>query len=328
MEAQLATQPRKITEPILRPNPNRFSLFPIRHSDLWGMYKEAESSFWQAEEVTLDKDVEDWPKLPSNVRKWLTLVLGWFQIADGIVNENLINNFSKEVQLPEARSFFGIQIAMENVHQETYAILVDTLIQEDQEKARLFDALNNFTSLRQKAEWCSRWTDDSTPFGERLVAWACCEMIMFSTSFAAIFWVKAHHHSMPGLCFSNELISRDEGLHCKFACVLFRKLRQPPSRETVHQIIRSAVLAEQTFVRDCGFDKVVEPMLRYTEYVADILSTMLGFEAIFGVTLPEELSFMQTINMIGKTNFFEKRVSAYSVRPPEKMVSFDYSDDF
>lgn len=324
----VAPPSRKISEPLLRPNPGRFSLFPIRHTDLWALYKEAEASFWQAEEVTLEKDVEDWPALPENVRRWLMLVLGWFQIADGIVNENLINNFSTEVQVPEARSFFGIQIAMENVHQETYAILVDTLIDDEQQKAKLFDALNHFPSLRQKADWCARWTDSATPFGERLVAWACCEMLMFSTSFAAIFWIKEHHRTMPGLAFSNELISRDEGLHCKFACVLFRKLKNPPSRSTVEEIIRSAVDSEKTFVRDCGFDAVVEPMLSYTEYVADILSTMLGFEPLFGTPLPTELSFMRTINMVGKTNFFEKRVSAYSVRPPAKMDKFMVTGDF
>jgi len=317
-----------MSEPLLTPNPKRFSLFPIRHGDLWSLYKEAESSFWQAEEITLDKDVEDWAHLPADVRDWITSVLGWFQVADGIVNENLITNFAKEVQAPEARCFFGMQIAVENVHQETYAVLVDTLITDALQKEQLFDAISNYPSLKAKADWCNEYTDSNIPFARRLVAWACTEMLFFSTSFAAIFFVKAHHRTMPGLCFSNELISRDEGLHCKFACVLFRQLKHPPAIDDVHNIIRSAVDAEKTFVIDSCCARMQDAMLTYVEYVGDILCSMLGIPLLYHTPLHAKLEYMRMIDMPGKTNYFEKRNSAYSVKPPEKMSGFVPGDDF
>ena len=325
----------EICEPILKSNPKRFSLFPIKHADMWALYKEAGAAMWQAEEIVLAKDIEDWANLPLDMKKWLSRVLAWFQIADGIVNENLINNFSKEVQVPEARAFFGLQIAVENIHQETYALLVETLIESDKEKINLFDALNTYPSLNKKAEWCAQWTSDTVPFAERLVAWACTEFIMFSSSFASIFYVKAHFRTMPGLCFSNELISRDEGLHARFACLLFKKLRKPPTLERLHEIIRSAVACEHVFVTDAmgkeeDSELHVKPsaMRAYVEYVADILCGMLGIEKIFMTPLPESLNYMQLIDMPGKTNYFEKRNSAYSVAPPTKMQTFSIDSSF
>ena len=322
-------------EPILKPNPfdKRFSLFPIRHADMWNLYKEASGAFWQVEEIVLAKDIEDWQNLPAEMRRWLSRVLAFFQVADGLVNENLINTFSREVQIPEARSFFGMQIAVENIHQETYALLVETLIQDEKEKAQLFDALNSFPSILAKAKWCEQWTDDEKPFAERLIAWACTEFIMFSSSFAAIFYVKAHFRSMPGLCFSNELIARDEGLHARFACLLFRKLHYPPSLERIHEIVRSAVQSEQAFVRDSmksdtSLHVKSTDMEAYVEYVADMLCTMLGIEKIYQTPLPESLQYMQLIDLPGKTNYFEKRNSAYSIAPPRKMQTFSIEEHF
>lgn len=319
-------------EPILSPNPNRFSLYPIKHLDIWEEYKKAESSFWQAEEVNLENDVTDWKTIDPKIQKWVGMTLAWFQVADGIVGENLISTFSQEVQIPEARCFFGFQIAMENIHAECYSMIVDALI-DPLQKDNMFDSLNSFKSLRSKADWCQQYMDcKNNSFAERLVAWASTEMVMFSASFASIFYVKAHLRKMNGLTFSNELISRDEALHCKFACLLYSKLIYKLEQAKVHEIITGAVNAELDFVQESLPDQI--PMMdsiemsNYVKFVADVLCTMLCVDKIYNQPLPPKLQYMETINLRGSSNFFERKVSAYSVKPIEKLSKLAIDSDF
>ena len=323
-----------LQEPLLAPNPRRFSLYPIKHPDIWNEYKKAEQSFWQAEEVNLENDVNDWKTIDPKIRTWVGMTFAWFQVADGIVGENLINTFSQEVQIPEARCFFGFQIAMENIHAECYSMLVDTLIDSTQ-KESMFDALNSFSSLKAKAHWCEIYTNPETAnFAERLVAWAATEMIMFSASFASIFYVKAHLKKMHGLTYSNELISRDEGLHCQFACLLYSKLVNPLSEQEVHKIISGAVSSEVDFVHEALPDGVPlmtkEDMSNYVRYVADLLCKMLNTAPIYNQALPKNLTYMETINLRGTSNFFERKVSAYTVKPLAKMDKnkFELTEEF
>ncbi|WP_439880755.1 ribonucleoside-diphosphate reductase small subunit [Pontibacter sp. MBLB2868] len=298
-------------EPILQENPNRFVLFPIQNDAVWQMYKQAEASFWTAEEIDLSQDLKDWESLNDGERHFITHVLAFFAASDGIVNENLAINFMQEVQLPEARCFYGFQIMMENIHSETYSLLIDTYVKKQSEKDHLFNALETVPCVKKKGEWALKWIN-SENFVERLIAFAAVEGIFFSGSFCSIFWLKKRG-LMPGLTFSNELISRDEGLHCDFACLLYSMLQNKLSEERVHEIIRDAVSIEQEFVTDAlpvdliGMNSKL--MSQYIEFVADRLIVALGYQKIYNATNP--FDFMEMISLQGKTNFFEKRVGEY-----------------
>ncbi|KIP12675.1 hypothetical protein PHLGIDRAFT_17490 [Phlebiopsis gigantea 11061_1 CR5-6] len=302
-------------EPLLTESKRRFVLFPIQYHEIWQMYKKAEASFWTAEEMDLSKDLHDWTnRLNDNERHFISHVLAFFAASDGIVNENLLERFSNEVQIAEARCFYGFQIMMENIHSETYSLLIDTFIKEPKQREYLFDAVETIPCIKKKADWALRWiTDDKSSFAERLVAFAAVEGIFFSGSFASIFWLKKRG-LMPGLTFSNELISRDEGMHTDFACLLFSHLKRRPHPEVVRRIIVEAVVIEQEFLTDAlpvgliGMNAKL--MCQYIEFVADRLLVALGGEKNYGVANP--FDFMDMISLQGKTNFFEKRVSDYS----------------
>jgi ribonucleoside-diphosphate reductase subunit M2 len=301
------------SEPLLRPNPRRFVLFPIQYHDIWAMYKKAEASFWTVEEVDLSKDIEHWQKLSEGERSFISHVLAFFAASDGIVNENLVHRFSHEVQVPEARCFYGFQIAIENIHAEMYSQLIDTYIKDGERRDYLFNAVENVPSIKRKADWALRWIgNEQAGFATRLVAFAAVEGIFFSGAFASIFWLKKRG-LMPGLTFSNELISRDEGLHCDFACLLFKHMRERPSVETVVAIIKEATEIEQEFQTSALPVKLIgmnaDLMKQYIEFVADRLLKALGCLPIYNATNP--FDFMDLISLEGKTNFFERRVGEY-----------------
>lgn len=301
-------------EPLLVENSRRFVLFPIKFHEIWQMYKKAEASFWTAEEIDLSKDTNDWnEKLNDNERYFISRILAFFAASDGIVNENLVENFSAEVQLPEAKCFYGFQIMMENIHSETYSLLIDSYIKDPKEADFLFNAIETIPCIKKKADWALRWiNDDEALFGERLVAFAAVEGIFFSGSFASIFWLKKRG-MMPGLTFSNELISRDEGLHTDFACLLFSHLQNRPDAVIVEKIITEAVSIEKEFFTDALPISLLgmncDLMCQYIEFVADRLLVALGNKKVYNVTNP--FDFMENISLAGKTNFFEKRVSDY-----------------
>ncbi|KAI9033696.1 ribonucleoside-diphosphate reductase small chain [Phycomyces nitens] len=300
-------------EEILKENPRRFCLFPIKYHEIWQFYKKAEASFWTAEEIDLSKDQNDWDnKMNADERYFISRVLAFFASSDGIVNENLVQNFSDEVKIAEAKCFYGFQIMIENIHAETYSLLIDTYIKDPVEKELLFDAMQQIPCIKRKADWAFRWLSADCPFAERLVAFAAVEGIFFSGAFASIFWLKKRG-LMPGLTFSNELICRDEGLHTDFACLLFGHIKRQPSAERVKEIISDAVVIEQEFLTDAlpcnliGMNSKL--MCQYIEFVADRLMVALGFDKIYNSTNP--FDFMDMISLQGKTNFFEKRVSDY-----------------
>lgn len=300
-------------EPILKENKDRFVLFPIMHNDIWSFYKKAEASFWTAEEIDLGADLWDWEnKLNDDERHFIKHVLAFFAASDGIVNENLAENFVRQVQYTEAKFFYGFQIAIENIHSETYSLLIDTYIKDPVEKDKLFHAMETLDCVKRKANWALNWIQNGS-FAERLVAFAAVEGIFFSGSFCSIFWLKKRG-LMPGLTFSNELISRDEGLHCDFACLLYAKhMVNKLPKETITKIITEAVAIEKEFVCDAlpvrliGMNAAL--MSQYIEFVADRLMTELGNPKVYNVTNP--FDFMDMINLQGKTNFFEKRVGEY-----------------
>ena len=299
-------------EPILKENNNRFVLFPIEHDDIWSYYKKAEASFWTAEEIDLGQDLKDWDTLTGDERHFIKHVLAFFAASDGIVNENLAENFVSEVQYTEAKFFYGFQIAIENIHSETYSLLIDTYVKDVQEKDGLFNALDTMDCVKKKADWALRWIDEGN-FAERLVAFAAVEGIFFSGSFCSIFWLKKRG-LMPGLTFSNELISRDEGLHCDFACLLYNNhLVNKLSNEAIQTIIADAVTIEKEFVTDALPVRLIgmnaELMCQYIEFVADRLLMELNCSKIYHATNP--FDFMEMISLQGKTNFFEKRVGEY-----------------
>ncbi|KAF9058046.1 ribonucleotide reductase small subunit [Panaeolus papilionaceus] len=302
-------------EPLLKESRRRFVLFPIQYHEIWQMYKKAEASFWTAEEMDLSKDVHDWNnRLNHNERHFVSHVLAFFAASDGIVNENLVERFSNEVQAAEARCFYGFQIMMENIHSETYSLLIDTYIKDSAQRDYLFDAIDTIPCIKKKADWAMRWINDKeSTFAERLVAFAAVEGIFFSGSFASIFWLKKRG-LMPGLTFSNELISRDEGMHTDFACLLFSHLKRRPHPDTVKTIITEAVAIEQEFLTDALPVKLIgmnsDLMCQYIEFVADRLLVALGNDKVYNKTNP--FDFMDMISLQGKTNFFEKRVSDYS----------------
>jgi ribonucleoside-diphosphate reductase beta chain len=301
------------TEPLLTENKDRFVLFPISHSDIWSMYKKAEASFWTAEEIDLSPDLSDWDtKLNNDEKHFIKHVLAFFAASDGIVNENLAVNFLNEVQYPEARCFYGFQVMMENIHSETYSLLIDTYIKDPSEKDGLFHAVDTLDCVKRKADWALRWINKGS-FAERLIAFAAVEGIFFSGSFCSIFWLKKRG-LMPGLSFSNELISRDEGLHCDFACLLYNNhIQNKLPKETIKQIITDAVEIEKEFVSDALPVRLIgmnsDLMCQYIEFVADRLLVELGNEKIYNVSNP--FDFMELISLQGKTNFFEKRVGEY-----------------
>ncbi|KAJ2785493.1 Ribonucleotide-diphosphate reductase (RNR), small subunit [Coemansia interrupta] len=325
-------------EPILRPNPDRFVMFPIKYHEIWDMYKKHEASFWTAEEIDLSQDMGHWDnRLTDNERHFIKHVLAFFAASDGIVNENLVQNFSIEVQIPEARSFYGFQMMIENIHSETYSLLIETYIRNPQERQFLFHAIDNIPCIRKKADWALRWIENrDAKFGVRLVAFAAVEGIFFSGSFASIFWLKKRG-LMPGLTFSNELICRDEGLHTDFACLLFQHLQNPPSADIVEQIITEAVVIEQEFLSEALPVSLIgmnaKLMCQYIEFVADRLLVALGQSKKYNVANP--FDFMDMISMQGKTNFFEKRVSDYQkagvmmgTQGNARETVFDLDDDF
>ncbi|TFK14276.1 serine/threonine-protein kinase Chk2 [Platysternon megacephalum] len=271
-------------EPLLRENPHRFVMFPIQYHDIWQMYKKAEASFWTAEEVDLSKDIQHWESLKPEEKYFISHVLAFFAASDGIVNENLVERFSQEVQITEARCFYGFQIAMENIHSEMYSLLIDTYIKDPKQREFLFNAIETLPCVKKKADWAMQWIGDKqATFGERVVAFAAVEGIFFSGSFASIFWLKKRG-LMPGLTFSNELISRDEGLHCDFACLMFKHLIHKPSEERVREVITNAVRIEQEFLTEALPVKLIGMnctlMKQYIEFVADRLMLELGFSKV------------------------------------------------
>ncbi|MEI8192547.1 MAG: ribonucleotide-diphosphate reductase subunit beta [Flavobacteriia bacterium] len=323
----------KQIEPILNPNKNRFVLFPIQHDDIWSFYKKAEASFWTAEEIDLSADQIDWEsKLNNDERHFVKHVLAFFAASDGIVNENLAENFLSEVQYTEAKFFYGFQIAMENVHSETYSLLIDTYIKDTADKNSLFNAIDTMDCVRKKADWALRWIENGS-FAERLVAFAAVEGIFFSGSFCSIFWLKKRGF-MPGLAFSNELISRDEGLHCDFACLLYTQhLVNKLSKEQVQNIIMDAVEIEKEFILDALPVKLIgmnsDLMAQYIEFVADRLLLELGNERLYNASNPFE--FMEMISIQGKANFFERRVGEYQkagVLSSKEDQTFSLNEEF
>lgn len=318
-------------EILLKENKDRFVILPINYPKIWEQYKKHEASFWTAEEIDLGADMKDWIALNDGERHFISHVLAFFAASDGIVNENLAVNFMSEVQLPEARCFYGFQIMMENIHSETYALLIDTYIKDAQEKDRLFHAIETVPAVKKKAEWALRWISNGT-FAERLVAFAAVEGIFFSGSFCSIFWLKKRG-LMPGLTFSNELISRDEGLHCEFACLLYSMLQNKLSQEQVHSIISNAVEIEKEFITEALPVKLIgmnaELMKQYIEFVADRWLSELGYAKIFNTANP--FDFMEMISLEGKTNFFEKRVGDYQksgVLANKESQNFSLEEDF
>lgn len=319
-------------EPLLEDNPNRFVILPIKYNDIWKMYKDQKAAFWTAEEIDLATDVKDWERLNDNEKHFIKHVLAFFAASDGIVNENLAQKFCTEIQVPEARCFYGFQMMMENIHSETYSLLIDTLISDPQEKEFLFRAMSNIPVVAKKAEWALRWINDTSAFAERLVAFAAVEGIFFSGSFCSIFWLKKRG-LMPGLTFSNELISRDEGMHTDFACLLYKHINNKISNERIIEIISNAVAIELEFVCESLPVELIgmnsKLMSQYIMFVADRLLFALGVPKYYQVENPFE--WMDMISLTGKTNFFEKRVGEYqkaNVKQTKEDKVFTLDADF
>lgn len=319
-----------VKEPLLDQSNDRFVLFPIKYHDIWEMYKKSMASFWTAEEIDLYQDLDDWNKLNDDEKHYIKHVLAFFSASDGIVNENLALRFYNDVQIPEARSFYGFQIAMENIHAETYGLLIDTYIKDPKEKDYLFKAIDNIPCIQKKADWAMKWIySDEASFATRLLAFAAVEGIFFSGSFCSIFWLKKRG-LMPGLTFSNELISRDEGLHTDFACLLYKYLNNKLPEETVHALIREAVEYEKAFITEALPVSLIgmnaEHMSQYIEFVADRLLSELGCAPIYFSENP--FDWMELISLQGKTNFFEKRVAEYQKAGVMNSVKGDGGFDF
>jgi ribonucleoside-diphosphate reductase subunit M2 len=300
------------SDPLLMENPHRWVMFPIQYPEVWEMYKKHEASFWTAEEIDLSQDTKDWEKLSASEQHFIKHVLAFFAASDGIVLENLGSQFSTEVQIPEARAFYGFQMAMENIHSETYSLLIEQYIKDPGEKASIFNAIETMPAVRTKAEWAIQWMQHDNCFAERIIAFAAVEGILFSGSFCAIYWLKKRG-LMPGLTFSNELISRDEGLHAEFACLLYGMLQNKLPDSVVHGLIRGAVSVEREFICEALSCDLIgmnnQLMTKYIEFVADRLLTALGHPKIYHASNP--FDWMELISLQGKTNFFEKRVGEY-----------------
>ncbi len=315
-------------EPMLLPTLSRFTVFPIEHEHLWSLYKKAQMSNWTAEEIDFSKDMDDWNSLSDNEKHFIKYILAFFAGSDGIVFENLNDNFASEVQYTEARSFYAYQEHNEMVHGETYSKLIDKYIRSSKEKKELFEAIQTIPCIEKKAKWAMKWFDKNRPFSERLIAFACVEGIFFSGSFCAIFWLKKRG-LLPGLCFSNELISRDEGMHLEFAVELFKMLKNKPSKTVIEEIIKDAVSIEKEFITDALPCSLIgmnsEKMSEYIEYVADRLIKQVGHDKIWNTKNP--FDFMENISLDGKTNFFEKRVGDYG-KMDEDTENIEFNEDF
>lgn len=321
------------SEEILKENPNRFVLFPIEYNKIWDMYKKHMSVFWTAEEIKLIDDLKDWEKLTNDEQFFIKNVLAFFAGSDGIVLENLGKRFMNDVQIPEARCFYAFQMAMENIHSETYSLLIDTYIKDKTEKDHLFQAIETIPCVKQKADWALKWIEsDSASFATRLVAFAAVEGIFFSGSFCSIFWLR-ERGLMPGLTFSNELISRDEGLHCEFATLLYSMLNNKLSHEEIYKIIREAVDIEKNFITESLPCQLIgmnaKLMKEYIEYVADRLLVQLGYEKLYKSQNP--FGFMERISIESKVNFFEARNHSYEragIMSSTQENEFDMDADF
>ncbi|KHJ39007.1 ribonucleoside-diphosphate reductase subunit beta [Pedobacter glucosidilyticus] len=318
-------------EVLLKENKDRFVILPINYPAIWEMYKRHEASFWTAEEIDLSADQKDWENLNDGERHFISHILAFFAASDGIVNENLAVNFMSEVQVPEARCFYGFQIMMENIHSETYALLIDTYIKDPKERTHLLHAIDTVPCVQKKAQWALRWIEKGS-FAQRLVAFAAVEGIFFSGSFCSIFWLKKRG-LMPGLTFSNELISRDEGLHCEFACLLYGMLQNKLSKEEVYEIISEAVEIEKEFISEALPVNLIgmnaRLMMQYIDFVADRWLVELGYDKKYHATNP--FDFMEMISLQGKTNFFEKRVGDYQksgVLSSKEDQAFSLEEDF
>ena len=319
------------SEPLLAPDDNRFVMFPIQHQDIWEMYKKQVDCFWRAEEIDLSKDLTHWESLNADEKHFVSMILAFFAASDGIVLENLAVRFMSDVQLSEARAFYGFQIAMENIHSQTYSLLIETYIKNEDEKMRLFQAIDHFPCIKKKSDWAQKWIKDNrSGFATRLVAFACVEGIFFSGAFCSIFWLKKRG-LMPGLTFSNELISRDEALHCEFAILLYNKLVKKMPKSKIHELIKEAVDIETEFICEALPCRLIgmnsKMMTQYIQFVADRLCLQLGYDKLYDVTNP--FDFMELISLEGKTNFFERVVSDYSLA--NKTVdknTFEFSEDF
>jgi ribonucleoside-diphosphate reductase subunit M2 len=318
-------------EPLLQEDVNRYVMFPIQDQSIWQMYKKQIDCFWRAEEIDLSKDLGDWERLQKDEQYFISMILAFFAASDGIVLENLASRFMGEVQLSEAKAFYGFQIAMENIHSETYSLLIDTYIKDREDKTKLFEAIDNFPCIKKKADWAIKWIQDKrSSFATRLIAFACIEGIFFSGAFCSIYWLKKRG-LMPGLTFSNELISRDEALHTEFAILLYSKLNKKVNKVKVVEIIKDAVEIEKEFIcqalpcRLIGMNS--DLMCQYIEFVSDRLAVQLGYEKIYNTKNP--FDFMDMISIEGKTNFFEKRVAEYAMADKTKNDDvFDFGDDF
>ena len=322
---------KNLLEPMLAPDDNRFVMFPIKYDDIWQMYKKQVDCFWRAEEIDLTKDINDWNSLNADEKTFISMILAFFAASDGIVLENLAERFMSEVQVAEARAFYGFQIAMENIHSETYSLLIETYIKDSDEKSRLFNAINVFPCIKKKSDWAQKWIHDNrSSFATRLVAFACVEGIFFSGAFCSIYWMKKRG-LMPGLTFSNELISRDEALHCEFAILMYSKLVKKMSKAKFNELIKEAVEIETEFIcealpcRLIGMNSVL--MTQYIQFVADRLCLQMGYDKIFNSANP--FDFMELISLESKTNFFEKRNDSYALA--NKTTSsdvFELTEDF
>jgi len=305
------TQP----EPLLVPDDNRFVMFPIKHDDIWKMYKKQVDCFWRAEEIDLTKDLKDWDSLNGEEKYFISMILAFFAASDGIVLENLALRFMKDVQLSEARAFYGFQMAMENIHSQTYSLLIETYIKDTFEKDKLFNAIENFPCIKKKSDWAQKWINDNrSSFATRLVAFACVEGIFFSGAFCSIYWLKKRG-LMHGLTFSNELISRDEALHCEFAILLYNKLLKRMEKARIHEIIKEAVEIETEFICSALPCRLIgmnaDLMTQYIQFVADRLCLQLGYKKIYNVANP--FDWMELISLDGKTSFFERRLGDYAL---------------
>ena len=322
---------KTLNEPLLQESSNRYVMFPIQDQDIWQMYKKQIDCFWRAEEIDLSKDLTHWESFQQDEKYFISMILAFFAASDGIVLENLAARFMGEVQLSEARAFYGFQIAMENIHSETYSLLIDTYIKDREEKTNLFHAMDNFACIKKKADWSIKWIQDKrSSFATRLIAFACIEGIFFSGAFCSIYWLKKRG-LMPGLTFSNELISRDEALHTEFAVLLYSKLNKKINKSKVTEIVKDAVEIEKEFICEALPCRLIvmnsDLMCQYIEFVADRLIVQLGHDKIYNSKNP--FDFMEMISIEGKTNFFEKRVAEYALADKTKNDDvFDFGDDF
>jgi ribonucleotide reductase beta subunit family protein with ferritin-like domain len=319
------------SEPLLTPDNSRYVLFPIKYNDIWNMYTKQIDCFWRAEEIDLTKDLADWNKLNSDEQHFISYILAYFAASDGLIIENLAERFLSDVQVAEARAFYGFQIAMENIHSQTYSLLIDTYIKDVDHKDRLFKAIENYECIKKKSVWAQKWINDNrSGFATRLVAFACIEGIFFSGAFCSIYWLKKRG-LMPGLTFSNELISRDEALHTEFAVLLYSKLNHKVRKQKVYEIIKEAVDLECIFITDSLPCRLIgmnsDLMQKYIKFCADRLSVQLGYDKIYNE--PNPFDFMELISLEGKSNFFEKRVAEYALANRSGSENaFDITEDF